>query len=130
MGTLVTNPKLKFNGDSLKVASNTVDFDEGLGEQTYEAENFGDVVEGVFSDDLSTHIPAFKISVYATVENIEKLRKIKERGNNNVAELTGRTQDGSFGRTFLQAAITNNYKVALKAGESFEIEVMASSITR
>jgi len=112
MTTQLSDPGVEVNDVRVGIVPNSVEFDEGMGEQKVVAESAGDgVVTQVFSNNVETNLGEFSFELRATLPNIALARTWKANGNQNVVVITGKTPEGSLTRTYQQVAIVNNYKV-------------------
>lgn len=123
MATQLSNPTVSVNNDAQYVIPNTVMYTEGLGEtETRSASAGGDEVEQIFTEKPETKFSRVKFSLPATIENIEKVKEWKVNRNENSVEISGRTPEGDFTRTFIQASIPPDIEVNLGSDTDIEIE--------
>lgn len=123
----LTDAAVLVNNEAVAVVPNSVEFDEGRGEQVVRPMSVGEgKVEQVFANNLETSMGAVKFSLPTTVENIALALSWKTNRNRNVVQIAGSTDDGDVSRTFTQAALTANYKVPIGTEADIEIEFMAN----
>lgn len=124
----LTDAAVIVNNEVVGVIPNSVEFDEGRGEQKIRAVSVGDgKTEQVHASDLETNLGGVKFSLPTTIENIALALGWKTNKNRNVVQLAGQTDDGDFTRTFTQAALTANYKVPIGTEADIEIEFMTNT---
>lgn len=123
----LTDAAVIVNNESVGVKPNSVEFDEGRGEQKIRPVSIGEgKTEQVFANDLETNVAMVKFAIPSTVENIALALGWKNNKNRNVIQLAGRTDDGTMTRTFTQAALTANYKIPIGTEADIELEFMAN----
>ena len=123
MPTQISDPSVVVNNVTVAIVPNSLEFDEGLGEQEILVQSAGGgVTEQVFSDNVETALGMVKFSMRSTVANIELARAWKSNRNQNAVTITATTDDGTFARTFTNAAIVSNYTVGLASDGIIEIE--------
>jgi hypothetical protein len=119
---VLSNPSIVVNNVSVGVIPNSISFTEGLGEQqirTYSSG--GGNVQTAYVQNLETAYSMVKFSLLPTDENIALARGWKTNGANNVVTMS----DVNFTRTFLQAALLNNYEVNTSADGNIDLEFTA-----
>jgi len=127
MAIQITDVAFTVNNENVSTVPNSMEYDEGLGEQVVRAMSTGEgSVELVFANNLETNIGMVKVSIPSTTENIRLAKGWKTNRNRNVVTLAGSTDDGDFTRTFIQAALTANYKVPIGTEADIEIEFMGA----
>lgn len=127
MGEQVTDAAIVVNNEAVGVNPNSVEFDEGRGEQTVRPVSIGEgKTEQVYANNLETNIGGVKWTMPTTVENIKLALSWKTNKNRNVVTIAGSTDDGPLARTFTQAALTANYKIPIGTEADIEIEFMAN----
>ncbi len=127
MAIQITDVTFTVNNENISTVPNTMEFDEGLGEQAVRAMSTGEgSVELVYANNLESNIGMVKVSIPSTVENIRLAKSWKVNRNRNVVVIAGSTDDGDLTRTFIQAALTSNYKVPIGTEADIEIEFMAA----
>ena len=123
MATQLANPLVTVNNDPVAVTPNSVMFTEGLGEQTIRAASLGGAqVQPIYSKNIEQNFGSVTFEMPATVSNIARAREWKANDNENVVTVTGSTPEGILSRSFTQAAILNNYEVALGSETNIPIE--------
>ena len=123
MAVQVADATISVNNDPVAVTPNSVVYTEGLGEQSIRAASSGGgQVEQIYSNNIESNFSTLRFDMPATVENIERAREWKVNTNQNVAQVAGRTPEGRVTRTFTQAAILNDYEVALGTETDISIE--------
>ena len=124
----VTDAAAIVNSEAVAIVPNSLEFDEGLGEQVVRAMSTGEgKTEQVWANNLETNIGMVKFSIPSTIENIALAKTWKTNKNRNVVQIAGSTDDGDLARTFTQAALTANYKVPIGTEADIEIEFMANA---
>ena len=127
MGVQLANPTVSVNNDAVSIMPNSLAFTEGLGEQTTRAASGGGGnVEQIFAENIETNFSTIKFDIPATVANIALAREWKTSGNQNLVQVAGRTPEGIVTRTFTQAALLNNYEVALGSDTVISLEFTAN----
>ncbi len=123
MAVQLANPLVAVNNDPVPVTPNSVMYTEGLGEQTIRAASLGGgQVTPIYSKNIEQNFGSVTFEMPATVPNIGRARQWKANENQNVVTVTGTTPEGSLTRSFTQAAILNNYEVALGSETNVTIE--------
>lgn len=123
MSVQLSNATVTVNNSVVAITPNSLAFTEGLGEQMIRAASAGGgEVDQVFSEDVETQFSTVKFDIPATIENIELAREWKVNKNQNLVQVSGRTPEGTLTRSFSQAAIVNDYEVALGADTNISIE--------
>jgi hypothetical protein len=123
MGVQLANPTVSVNNDAVSIMPNSLRFTEGLGEQTTRAASGGGGnVEQIYSENIETNFGKVMFDIPATVGNIALAREWKANGNQNLVQIAGRTPEGTVTRTFTQAALLNDYEVALGADTVISLE--------
>ena len=123
MATQLADLLVTVNNDPVAIIPNSLDYTEGLGEQkTRAASAGGGQTEQIYSNDIESNFSTIQFAIPATIENIKRARAWKANRNNNVIQLVGSNADGSFTRTFTQAAILNDYTVALGSETDIPVE--------
>ena len=117
------------NNEVVIVVPNSVEFDEGLGEQKVRAGSVGGgQTEQIYARDVETNFSGVKFSLHTTPDNVKLARSWKTNSNQNVVAIAGSTSDGkTMTRTFTQAALTGNYKIPIGTEADIEIEFMANT---
>ena len=124
----VTDATLLVNNEAVGIVPNTLVFTEGKGEQSVRAMSTGGGgVEQVFANNLETNFSTIKFSLPVTIDNVKLAKGWKVNGNQNVVQIAGFTVDGDLTRTFTQAALINDYEVAIGTETDIEIEMNANA---
>lgn len=129
MTTQLSNPTVLVNNEPIGIIPNSLEYDEGLGEQNMRAASFGgDEVEPVYSDNIETKFGSVSFAIPSTIQNINLARAWKVNRNVNVVQIVGTTPDGgTLTKTFTSAALLNNYKIGLGAETDIPIEFKSRS---
>lgn len=132
MSTAVANPQVTVNNIVVKVVPNSVKYTEGLGAQNIRAASSGgSSVEQVYSKNVEENFSKVMFEIFNTVEDIESARTWKANNNQNVISITGTvTQNGvesTITRSFTNAAILNDYEVALGADTTVPLEFQSDA---
>lgn len=123
MGVQVSDAAVQVNNNTVAIIPNTLEYDEGLGEQEVRAASAGGgQIEQIYSNNIETNFSMVKFSIPSTVENIALAREWKTNRNQNLVQLSGRTPEGNVTRTFSQASLPNNYTVPLTSDGNIELE--------
>lgn len=123
----LTDAAVVINNENVGVTPNSVEFDEGRGEQIVRPVSIGEgKTEQVYANNLETNIGAVKFSMPSTVENVALALSWKTNKNRNVVSIAGSTDDGDLTRTFTQAALVANYKIPIGTEADIEIEFMGN----
>lgn len=127
MATQLADALVMVNDDPVPVTPNSVMYTEGLGEQTIRAASVGGgQVEQIFANNIESNFASVTFDMPAIVDNITRAREWKTNANQNVVQIAGQTPDGTITRTFTQAAILNNYEVALGSDTNITVEFKAN----
>jgi hypothetical protein len=127
MGVQLSNPTVSVNNDAVSIMPNSLTFTEGLGEQlTRAASGGGGNVEQIYSANVETNFSKISFDIPATTGNIALAKQWKVNTNQNLVQVTGRTPEGTVTRTFTQAALLNDYEVALGADTVISLEFTAN----
>lgn len=122
----ITDATFVVNNEAVPTVPNTINFTEGLGEQTIKSASIGGGnVEPIYANDLNSNFSTIKVDVPSTVDMINLIRQWKLNRNNNVIQIIGETIDGTMTRTFSRAALTGNYEVSLGADGNISLEFKA-----
>lgn len=124
MSIQLSDPSVIINNEAVNVAPNSVEVDDGLGEQTVLAQSAGNgKVSTVYANNVETNIGEIKFSFRNTPENYNYARALKGNLNRNVVVVAGTTPDGqSVTRTMTEAAFTN--KLSAKFSQDGLIDVV------
>ena len=128
MGIQLSDVTLMINNEVVPVEPNTVVYTEGKGEQKMRAASVGGgAIEQIFSQDVEGSLSKVTVDIPAIIDLIEKARQWKSNLNANLVQLMGSTPDGkTLTRTFTQAAVLNDYEVALGSETSISLEIMSN----
>lgn len=114
----LSNPQIVINNQVVQYVPNSVSFKEGKGEYKLRPHTSGgQQVSNVLTQDLSTRKSMLKLKFLPTTENIEYASQWKGNLNRNSILIT----EEDFTRTINNAAITNDYEVAIGADAEFEL---------
>lgn len=103
----VSDAKLVVNNDHWGVVSDTIKFDEGLGEQKVLIVSDGaGQVHVVHADDPTTKIGMVEFELRCTLEDMRRARKAKLKGGKNAVQLQLIGGDGTRNINWAQMAIT------------------------
>ncbi len=123
MANQISDPSVVVNNVAVAIAPNSLEFSEGFGEQEILVQSAGGgALQQVYSDNVETSLGMVKFSMRSTVENINLVRSWKANRNRNAVTVTATNDDGTFTRTFANAAIVSDYTVALSSDGVVEIE--------
>lgn len=118
---IVSTGKVTVNNTNVAIVPNSIQYSEGLGEQSVKtASGGGKSVVLVTSDNAEQLMSMVKFRLHSTEQNIELARSWKVNTGKNAVTITN--PGGEFTRTFLSATVVNNYPVDLGADKDFEIE--------
>ena len=127
MAVQLANALVTVNNNPVAIIPNSLRFTEGLGEQTIRAASTGGgQTEQIFAENIESNFSDVMFEMPATVENIANARAWKTNKNQNVVQIMGSTPEGNVTRTFTQAAILNNYEVALGSETNIAVEFKAN----
>jgi hypothetical protein len=131
MAVQLSDPSISINGDTINIVPNSVEFDEGFGEQELMVQSAGNgILSTVYSNNVETNIGMIKFEMRSTVDNLNFIRSIKANLNQNVVVLTGITHDGkNLTRTYTEAALTNNYTGKLSSDGTIPVEMKGNAPT-
>lgn len=112
------------NNKRVVTIPNTIEYDEGLGEQDVKAGSVGDgEVEPIYSNDIESNISCAKCELPTTIEMIDLAREWKKNRNRNLVQIVGKDSSGKkVTKTFRRAALVNNYPVQVGSDASIPIE--------
>lgn len=114
MSVQLANALVTVNNNPVAIIPNSLTYTEGLGEQTIRAASTGgEGVEQIFANNIESNFSSVSFDMASTVDNINNAREWKINRNQNVVQVMGSTPEGTITRTFTQAAILNDYEVAL-----------------
>ena len=123
MSQVFQNPNFVVNGTPIGYIPGSLSYMEGTGEQqVLPFTTGGGRVETVYARDLSTNISMIKVSLRATLDNIELIKQFKLNKNNNAATLSESTDDGLLTRAFNNMALTNDYEVTTSPDSTIDLE--------
>jgi len=121
---VLSTPTIVINNQVIAIIPNSLEYIEGLGEQSFKVQSAGGgALEPVYSDNAETKISTVKFKLYADVENIGYARLWKTNGADNAISFS---QD-SFSRTISNAAFTGNYTVQTRADGEIDLEFKGST---
>ena len=113
------------NDEPVGVIPNSIEFDEGRGEQSLRPVSIGEgKTEQVYSNNLESNFGANKFAMPSTPENVALALKWKTNRDNNVVQFLGSINGEVFSRTFQKCALTTNYKIAVGDAADIEVEFM------
>ena len=129
MSAQLTDMVVTVNDDIIGIVPNSLEFDEGLGEQKILPVSMGGgKVAQVYANDLESNFAEVTFQMRTTVENIEKVRAWKVNANRNVVGLAGEDPDGNdVTRVYTQAALVGNYKLQVQAEGTIDLSFMANA---
>lgn len=123
----LSDATLMANNEAVGIIANSLKYTEGFGEQKMRAASIGGgKVEQIFSNDVETSFSSLMFELPATPENIALARSWKANGNQNAFQIAGSTPEGEVTRTFTQAAILNDYEVAIGSETTIPIEIKSN----
>lgn len=118
---IVSTGKVTVNNTNVAIVPNSIQYTEGLGEQSVKtASGGGKSVVLVTSDNAEQLMSMVKFRLHSTEQNIELARSWKVNTGKNAVTITN--PGATFTRTFLSATVVNNYPLDLGADKDFEIE--------
>ena len=127
MATQLADALVTVNNVPISIMPNSLVFTEGLGEQIIRAASAGGgQVEQIYSNNIESNFSMVNFAIPATVDNISAARQWKSNRNQNVVTVQGQTPEGAVTRTFTEAAILNDYEVALGSETDIPIEFKAN----
>ena len=127
MATQLADALVTVNNVPVAIMPNSLVYTEGLGEQIIRAASAGGgQVEQIYSNNIESNFSMVNFAIPATVDNIAAAREWKANRNQNVVTVQGQTPEGSVTRTFTQAAILNDYEVALGSETDIPVEFKAN----
>ncbi len=128
MSIQLSDATVTVNNNTVAIVPNSLIYTEGKGEQTMRAASVGGgTVEQVYANNVETSLSKCNFDLMATIDNIDLAREWKVNLNQNLVQVTGTTPDGKkLSRTFTQAAVLNDYEVALGSDTNITIEFMSN----
>lgn len=128
MGVQLSNVAVSVNNEIISIKANSLAFTEGFGEQEISgAPAGGNQVEQIYGDDVETHVSMVKFDLPSTTANIERARAWKANKNDNLVQIAGKTKDGTFTRSFTEAAIVNDYEIGLGSDQVISLEFKSNA---
>lgn len=116
---VLSNPTVTINNTPVAIIPNSFKFNEGQGEQKFRTQSAGGgSVEQVLADDVEMKYGKFSFELLNTEDNIENAREWKLNLDQNAVTVS----EGNFSRSFLQAAVVNDYDVELSADGNISLE--------
>lgn len=116
----LVNPTVLINNLSTPIVPNSFTYTEGQGEQTMRVQSSGGgSVQSVLSNNVESNLSMVKFEMYPTADNIDTIKSWKVNGNNNAISASDAS---GFTRSFTNAALTNNYEVALGSDTKISLE--------
>lgn len=127
MPDILNNVTVTANNETVLFIPESVTYDEGLGEYTMTAlSGGGGRTVTAFATDQTTALSGLKFDLPPTIDAIAQARSWKVNRNRNVFTLTASNEDGTFTRTFQQAAVVNNYENEMSKDGKVPIEIMGN----
>jgi len=125
MSLAISDPAVVINNEPIGIAPGTVKYTEGFGEANIRAQSTGNGnVTQIYSRDVTMNFSTVKISLYNDIKSINLARAWKALLNENSITVTGTdpATGESLTRTFLSAAVINDYEVEFASDSMFELE--------
>ncbi len=127
MSVQLADALVTVNNNPIAIIPNSLKYTEGLGEQIIRAASVGGgQVEQIYANNIETNFASVMFDMPATVDNIAQAREWKTNRNANLVQIAGSTPEGRVTRSFTQAAILNDYEVALGSETNITVEFKAN----
>lgn len=127
--TGLTSPSVTVNNEPISIVPNSLEFQEGLGEQTTRTQSAGGgSVETVYFDNDESKIGMVKFKIFSSTvaggtSAPDLVRGWKTNGNANVITIS--ENGGGFERTFNNASLNSNYTISVGSEAEIEVEFMS-----
>ena len=124
----LSDATLYINNEVVPIIPNTLLYTEGKGEQKMRVASVGGgAIEQIFSTDVEGNLSKVNVSIPSDPDSINNARAWKTLLNANLVQIAGKTPDGkTLTRTFTQAAVMNDYEVALGSETDISLEIMSN----
>lgn len=117
----ISNPTVIANNIAISIVPNSLDYVDGLGETTVEAQSAGgNSITAVYGDDATTKIGELKFEMFNTATNIALIKEWKLNSSANAFHVFDNTSD--FSRVFQNAVLTTNVEVGLGSDKTISLE--------
>jgi hypothetical protein len=124
----LSDAAILINDEVVAIVPNTLKYTEGFGEQQVRAASVGGgSVEQIYSRDVETSLSKVMFDLHTTPSNVKLARSWKSNGNENVAQIAGKTTEGDVTRTFTQAAMTSDPEIEIGTEGVINIEFMSNA---
>ena len=129
MASALAEATVMVNDSVIGIVPNTLEFDEGLGEQKIlPVSTGGGKVEQVYANDLQSNFSEVKFQMRTTVANVNAVKGWKENANRNVINIAAEDADGKdLTRVFTQATVADNYKVQIQTEGVIDVSFQANA---
>ena len=119
MAKLISDPQIRINNESFQIVPNSAKYVPGDGEDTVKAQSSGGGnVSTVYSRNVEMKVGKVMVAMFATSENIEKIKTLKDNENLNYISIT----DVNFSKTMRQAALISDPEIGLSNEAQIELE--------
>ena len=113
------DPEIRINNETFSIVPGSASYISGAGESSVRAQSSGNgEVTMVYSEDVTTKIAKFKVSVYATAEKLKKIKELKTNKANNYVTIN----DIDVQEVLTDAAIINDPEFNFSNDGEVEIE--------
>lgn len=119
MAKLISDPQIRINNESFQIVPNSAKYVPGDGEDMVKAQSSGGGnVSSVYSRNVETKVGKVMVAMFATSENIDKIKTLKDNENLNYISIT----DGAFSKTMRNAALISDPEIQLSNEGQIELE--------
>lgn len=120
----IANPQIIINNEVVSYVPNSVTLTEGFGDRMVSVQTSGNgAVETVFAQNVETAFSIFKFALNSTTDNANIARVWAANNDGNLIQVS----QTDFQRSLQNAAIINNYELALSQDGTFELEFHCSA---
>lgn len=125
----LTDAVVTVNNEQIGIVPGSLSYSEGLGgRQILPRSEGGGRVSQVFATDQSTAFGRVKFAVYATPDDIKRVRGWMVNRNRNAVVLSGSTGTGSaVTRSFTQACVMNDPDIPFSVDGRIDVEWQSNS---
>lgn len=129
MASALAEATVMVNDNVIGIVPNSLEFDEGLGEQKILPVSVGaGKTEQLFANDVESNFATVKFSMRVTVSNVNTVKGWKQNANRNVINIAAEDADGKdLTRVFTQAALTENITVQIQTEGVMDVSFQSNA---
>lgn len=129
MASALAEATVMVNDNVIGIVPNTLEFDEGLGEQKILPVSVGGgKVEQLYANDLESNFATVKFQMRVTVSNVETLKGWQQNANRNVVNVAAEDADGNdLTRVFTQATIMEAPNIQIQTEGVIDVSFNANA---